>query len=295
MSVAEVRRTTAPDGTSLAWRSAGPPSAPWLVLCNGAGCSEEYWTASFVPAASRRLRVLWWDYRGHHESKPSPDPRRYRVEDHAQDLLALLDAAGVGSAAFLGFSLGVQVTLEAYRRRPGAFRALALVSGSAEDPLATFAGLPALRPVLTGLTALGARIPRVTAQALRFGMAGPLALPVARWSRFCESDVPEGPFRAYLSKAGRLLPVAFMRTLRLMADHSARDVLRSINVPALLIAGLEDSMTPAAVMERMRDALGDVEYLPVRGGRHTLMMTRGAWVAARLLDFLERRNLLPRD
>ena len=83
MSIAEIRRTITPDGTSLAWRAAGPPGAPWLVLCNGAGCSEEYWTASFLPVAARRMRVLWWDYRGHHESKPSPDPQRYRVENHA--------------------------------------------------------------------------------------------------------------------------------------------------------------------------------------------------------------------
>ena len=78
-----------------------------------------------------------------------------------------------------------------------------------------------------------------------------------------------------------------------MAEHSARDVLHVVGVPTLLVAGLEDSMTPAAVMERMRDALHDVVYLPVRGGRHTLLMTRGGWIAGRVLEFLERRGLLP--
>jgi pimeloyl-ACP methyl ester carboxylesterase len=84
-----------------------------------------------------------------------------------------------------------------------------------------------------------------------------------------------------------------MRTLNLMGKHSARDVLPRISAPALLVAGLEDTMTPAVVAERMRDVLPDAEYLPVRGGRHTLLMTRGAWVAERVQEFLERRAVLP--
>jgi len=286
------RRTRSADGTELLYRVAGPADAPWLVLSNGAGCSEEFWTTSLVPALAPRLRLLWWNYRGHHGSAPAADPRAYRVENHAADLLALLDAERIDSAVFLGFSLGVQVTLEAYRRRPGAFRAVVLVSGSDEDPLATFAGRPWLRPLLCGMFDLGAALPRLTARITRLTLGGPLAVPFARATRFCERDVPEAPFRAYLAKAAALPAVPYMRTLRLMAEHSARDVPPRLRVPALLLAGLEDTMTPPAVMARIRDALPDATWLPVAGGRHTLLLTRGGWVGRRVLEFLERRGLL---
>jgi pimeloyl-ACP methyl ester carboxylesterase len=104
--------------------------------------------------------------------------------------------------------------------------------------------------------------------------------------------VPEGPFRAYLQKAASLPPVPYMRTLRLMAEHSARDVVPKVAVPVLLVSGLEDTMTPAAVMERIRAALPDATWLPVAGGRHTLLITRGGWVGRRVLEFLQRRSVL---
>lgn len=287
-----LRRATAPDGTELLYRTAGPAGAPWLVLTNGAGCSEEFWTTALVPTLAPHLRLLWWNYRGHHGSAPAADPRAYRVEDHAGDLLALLDRERIHSAAFLGFSLGVQVTLEAYRRRPAAFRALVLVSGSDEDPLATFAGSAALRPLLCGLFDLGTALPALTSAFTRVALGGPLAVPFARLTGFCERDVPDGPFRAYLRKAAALPAVPYTRTLRLMAEHSAREVVPQVAVPVLLVAGLEDTMTPAAVMARIRRTLPDAAWLPVAGGRHTLLLTYGGWVGRRVLEFLERRGRL---
>ncbi|MBN1771608.1 MAG: alpha/beta fold hydrolase [Deltaproteobacteria bacterium] len=286
------RHARAADGTELLYRVAGPADAPWLVLGNGAGCSEEFWTTALVPTLAPRLRLLWWNYRGHHGSAPAADPTAYRIEHHAADLLALLDTERIASAVFLGFSLGVQVTLEAYRRRPAAFRALALVSGSDEDPLATFAGLPLLRPLLCGMFDLGVALPGLAARVMRLTLGGPLAVPFARATGFCERDVPEAPFRAYLAQAAALPAVPYVRTLRLMAEHSARDVVPQVAIPTLLVSGLEDTMTPPGVMERIRAALPDATWLPVAGGRHTLLLTRGGWVGRRVLEFLDRRGLL---
>lgn len=42
-------------------------------------------------APTGRLRIVEWDYRGHDDSAPGAAPDRYRVEDHAADLLAVPD------------------------------------------------------------------------------------------------------------------------------------------------------------------------------------------------------------
>lgn len=292
MSRSDRARVASFDGTSIAYELRGPEDAPCLVLTNGVGCSDEYWTASLVPELTRHARVLMWNYRGHYASSPARDGWSYRVEDHARDLLAVVAAAGIERAIFFGFSLGVQVTLEAYRRRPELFQAAVLVSGAFERPLATFGGIPALEPALRVLLRFGGAHPRLTRLGLHATMGAPLALAVARVSRFCEPDVPVDPARTFLRRACREMdPTAYMRSMLLMGDHSARDVLGTLALPVLVIAGAEDSMTPLPVMDELASLVPDAEYEVVQGGRHTLLMSRGKWIARRVRTFLQRHGL----
>jgi len=286
------KRTTSHDGINIAYRLHGNRDAPWLVLTNGAGCSEHYWTASLIPTLQDRFHIIEWNYRGHYDSDPAPHNDAYLIEDHAQDLLAILDAEGIESAVFMGFSMGVQVTLEMYSCRPEVFRSLALINGSYEDPIASMWGTPRLRPLLVAMLEFGAKHPGLTGGIIRFGMGGPIALPFAKLNRFCEAEVPEVPFGDYMQKVAFINPVAYMRTLRLMGEHSARKILPQLELPVLLVAGPEDTMTPIFKMEQMRDAIPDNEYHVIEGGRHTLLFTSGEWIGNTLVEFLERRGLL---
>jgi len=288
----EHRRVRSFDGTCIAYRLHGNPDGPWLVLTNGAGCSEHYFTGSLIPTLRERFRILEWNYRGHYDSEPAPHKDAYRVEDHAGDVQALLDAEGITDAVFLGFSLGVQVVLETYRQRPAPFRALALINGSYEDPLSSMWGTPKVRPILVFLLELLARHPGFTGAAVNFAMGGPIALPFAKLNRFCEDNVPDEVMRPYLKKVAHINPVAYMRTLRLMGEHSAGDVLAGVAEPTLIVAGPEDTMTPIEKMEQIRDAIPDNEYHVLEGGRHTLLMTSGDWIGRTLLEFLDRRGVL---
>ena len=285
------RRIAGYDGTWIAYRLRGLNDGPCMVLANGAGCSEHYWTAKLVPALGDRFRLIEWDYRGQYDSGPAPHRDAYRVEDHAMDLLSILDAEGIERAVFLGFSLGVQVVLEAYSRRPEAFQALCLVNGSYEDPLDSMWGSPRFRPLITTVLEIGARLPRLTSVLTRMILGGPFALPLAKINRFCEKDVPVEPFDAYMKKVSRIAPVAYMRILRLMGEHSAEAVLPGVSVPTLLIAGDEDTMTPLHKMEHMAEAITGAELVVVPGGRHTLLFTRGDWIGERIARFLEDRGV----
>ena len=283
------------DGTAIAYRLVGDPSLPCLVLSNGVGCSDEYWEESFVPTCLPWARVLLWNYRGHYASQPATDPARYRIEDHADDLLAVLDAAGVDEAVLVAFSMGVQVTLEAYRRAPERVLALALLSGSCERPLDSFGGSPVFAGPLRTLFRFAGRHPRLTQLGLRGTMGNPLALRFAQLSRFCEPDVPRHAATRFLQRACREMdPTAYMQSLHLMGEHSAREVLPTVAVPTLIVAGTEDTMTPVAKMEQMRDRIPGAEFCLAEGGRHTLLMSRGAWIADELRAFLDRVGLAAR-
>jgi pimeloyl-ACP methyl ester carboxylesterase len=82
---------------------------PWLVLIQGMGFDRSGWEP-VLPALRRRFRLVVVDNRGTGRSG-RPDGS-FAVADMASDVVAVLDAAGIGRAHVLGASLGGMVAQE---------------------------------------------------------------------------------------------------------------------------------------------------------------------------------------
>ena len=83
---------------------------PWLVLIHGMGFDRSGWDP-VLPALRRRFRLVLVDNRGTGRSdRPAGS---FAVVDMVGDVVAVLDAAGIGRAHVLGASLGGLVQ---YRR-----------------------------------------------------------------------------------------------------------------------------------------------------------------------------------
>ena len=67
-------------------------------------------TGGHVAALSDEFRVICLDARGHGRSDKPHDPEAYRLPERVRDVTAVLDAVGVDTAHFLGFSLGGVIT-----------------------------------------------------------------------------------------------------------------------------------------------------------------------------------------
>ena len=71
-------------------------------------------------------RVLAFDHRGHGESDKPHEPAAYHPARMAADAVALLDHAGVGSAVWMGYSMGARVSAFAALDHAPRVRALVL-------------------------------------------------------------------------------------------------------------------------------------------------------------------------
>ena len=108
------RRWTSPDGLSLYARdyaaADGPVKLPVIAIHGLTRNSADFETIAPLIAQSGR-RVLAVDVRGRGLSDRAPDPMTYQPPNYAKDMLALMSAAGVERAVFLGTSMGGLITM----------------------------------------------------------------------------------------------------------------------------------------------------------------------------------------
>ncbi len=283
----EERRITSFDGTDLAYHLVGE-GAP-ILLANGLGGSWRAWTHQ-IGFFQDRYRFLSWDYRGLYASKAPPDRNALDVPAQARDALAILDEEKIERTAVLGWSMGVQVALELFRRAPDRIAALVLINGVAGSPFRTLGDSPRVGRLAPSILRAAQRAPdaisRVTARVVRWEHMPRLAKALG----IAGQTLDEGLFREIAGSFVGLDMEIYARTLEQLGAHDAHDVLRAIDVPLLMIAGANDLMTPRSTAQSLVDAVRGAELLVVPGGTHYLAVEYPDVINHRVARFFDGRG-----
>lgn len=274
------------DGTRLWWRASGSGS-PAVLLTDGIACAGFVWKY-LEPALSGSWRVVRWNYRGHGRSEQPRDPGRVAVADCAQDLLAVLDAAGERRAVLAGHSMGVQVVLEAHRLAPERVAALLLVCGSPGRILDAFHDSAALARAFPWARRLVEAFPGAARWAFRHLVPTELAYQLGKHFETNPRLVRREDLFPYLEDVAALDPQLFVRMLAAAAEHDATPHLARVDVPALIVAGENDSWTPFWLSRRMHRAVPGSELLVLPGGTHVGPIEHPELLALRVEKFLRQ-------
>lgn len=261
-----------------------------VVLCDGIGCDGYVWRYLQRDLADREL--VHWHYRGHGRTPPPRDETRIAIADLADDLAAVMDETlGAGSRAVIaGHSMGVQVALETYRRHADRVRGLVLACGAPSHPLQTFRGSNALEELLPRIQRWVMKVPGVINRVTRSLVPTRLAYEVAARFEINRELIEEADFMPYLEGLARMDARLFVTMLGEAGRHSADDLLPTIAVPTLVVAGERDGFTPPTRSQAMAEAIAGCDLVVIEGGSHTAPIERPAIVAeavARLLARIE--------
>ena len=285
-------RFTSADGSDVVgWRSDGD-GVP-VVISNGLGTSPATWPA--VTAPDSGFRVATWHYRGTAGGARPKDETRVRIEDHVDDMLALMDHEGIEKALVASWSLGVNVGFEFARAYPDRVAGLLAVAGV---PGGTFRAM--FGPL---------RVPRrfrhdIGVAAARLGQRiGPQLSWLSR-------HVPLNPVTSrVISHSGFVLPRAtpdrlipaleefrehdfrWYFTLAVgAAEHEPMD-LAFVRVPVTLVAGRYDLLTS---MHDMVEAASHIPHaeLHLLPGSHFLPLEFPDELAQELRRLAERAGLV---
>jgi pimeloyl-ACP methyl ester carboxylesterase len=288
----EEHRVESFDGTDIAYHVVG--EGPPVLLANGLGGSWKAWSHQ-IDYFEDRYRFVSWDYRGLYRSGPPADRDALRIEDHARDALAVLDAEGIEQTAVFGWSMGVQVALELFRRAPHRIKLLVLINGVAGRPWESAFNVPRLGAVIPHALSLVRSVPGITQSVTERVVRWPETVTWAKRVGLAGQTLDEEIFAQLASSFAELDMDLYVHTLELLGEHDAWDVLPEVDVPVLVIAGDRDLFTPRAAAERMVRQIRGAELLVVPGGTHYLAVEYPELVNLRIEKFFRERGHVPSE
>jgi pimeloyl-ACP methyl ester carboxylesterase len=292
----DTRAVASFDGTRLAYHVTREPfaGAPVVVLANGLGGTYLAWRG-IIDYLRDRCRFITWDYRGLYESgRPSPDVQAaYAIPNHVKDLAAILDAERIERASFVGWSMGVQVVLESLRTMAPRAHDLVLLNGTYGRPLDSLSPLPGMKTVLPSLVEVARRVHAMATTMARRATSLPETVTWFKRLGLIGPTLDDALFAELVQAFGSLDMEPFFRNLRAIGEHDAEDVLETITVPALVITGDKDLMTPRALAQQMARRIHAAEILVVRGGTHYTAVEYPELVSLRMERFWRETGFLP--
>ncbi|MDH3497144.1 MAG: alpha/beta fold hydrolase [Gemmatimonadota bacterium] len=250
----------------LYYEDAGAGAA--IVLGHSFLCSGTMWREQ-VPTLSRTHRVLNVDFRGHGRSGPIDRP--FTIHDAVDDVVAVLDHAGIDSAVWCGLSIGGMVALRAALTRPERVAALILMDTDADADTT-------LRKLRYRAMGLGVRLAGIR----RF-------LPAIARLMFGTTTRRGNPalVDTWKTEAAEVHVPSVLRVLdALMRRDSVVERLGDIRVPALILVGAEDRSLPPKLSQRIHARLHDSRLAVIPEAGHLSALEQPARVNAAVLAFL---------
>jgi len=262
------------DGTELTVRASGSASEPVLVFAHGFSLDLTAWHYQWTEL-SGRFRCVTFDFRSHGRSGRAANGD-LSPSAFGHDLAAVIDAAtGQGPVLVVGHSMGAMAILAMAETRPDLVAervaGVAFAGAAAGDLLRGAMGslTSLLRPRLGSLGEAARRVDHLRRHVLSSRIdVGHL---VARVTQFGPHASPHVVDHVVALAAGAPSEVWTDGLARLM-DLDLRHAVRHVRVPALVLVGEHDRVTPPATAVALASELPDGRLEVIEGAGHIPMM-----------------------
>ena len=261
----------------LFWTAEG--SGPPLLLVRGLGRSHRFFEP-IVPHLAGRFTVIRFDNRG--SGQTDTPPGMYTTQQMAADCVAVLDAAGVGSAWVLGMSMGGMIALDMALEHPDRVRGLILGSVIPYGKRAT--PCPIWPQFLLTVSAFS---PKKTARKIQAWVT--LSDPFLKETGQEQADAMMDQWDEWATMEPFRIKGLIAHTAAIF-HHNSGDRLESVTVPALLMTGELDRLVPPANSIMMSKIIPDAELNILSRCGHNIETEQPAEMIALVVDFISRRE-----
>lgn len=275
---------------------AGGEPVGTLFLVNGLGGNVTTWE-HLVREFSGAWRIATWDYRGLYASRFDAELKaRFQkgevpvgIDAHAEDALKVLDFLGIDRAVFIGWSMGVQLNFELWRRTGHRMAGIVQICGAPGRALATTAFGDVGRSLIPPAMEVFRQATDRYASWLSRVASSPTALRLAKKVGMVAPSLDDELATRIVKDYMYLDFEVYNRILMSLGDHDATPFLAELDVPALVVAGTRDPMTPVPLSRRMASLMPRSELEIFEGGSHYVPIEYPKRLNDTLASFLSRR------
>jgi len=248
----------------------GNASAMPVVFLHGFPFSHEIWLPQ-LDVTGKLYRAIAYDLRGHGNSGVGDG--QFTIEEHCDDLIALLDHLEIEKTVIVGLSMGGYIALRALERNPERFLGLVLCDTRSEAD-------------------------SNEAKIKRAGDAGRVKKEGSK--RFADDFVRKvfapdsfSGVKEATELVHRIIrqttPLSIAGTLiALSARTDTTPSLQHIKAPTLIMVGEHDAITPPAAAQAMEERIPGAELSIVPDAAHMSNLENTDFFNEKLLIFLKR-------
>jgi non-heme chloroperoxidase len=259
------------NGTTLEYRAQG--SGQPLVLVHGSASDYRTWRGQ-RRAFAARYHVVAYSRRYHWPNAAIPTGADYSMNEHLDDLQALLHALQIEPAHLVGHSYGAFLALLLAMRQPGLVRTLVL----AEPPVLTLFVSNTPRPM--EILKLWVTRPRTAVAIVKFGAVG--FAPARAAAKRGDLEAAMHVFGnavlgrdAYRRLSGPRLEEVHANAFQAEFLGSGflpldADQIRRVQAPTLLITAPHSPQLFACLTQRLAELLPDAQRLEIAGASHLM-------------------------
>ena len=246
----------------IGYTASGGGEATPIVFLHGVGSDKSVWRPQLGHFGPTRGAIAF-DYPGYGDSDPAPQGATR--DDYAAAILSAMRELGIERAHVCGLSLGGVVAIAMHHSAPDRCATLILAD--------TFAVHPDGRAIHERSLAGSGDLPAMAEARVDVLLAQP-ADPAVR--------------REVVETMSRIDPAAYRIGAEAvwLADQRGRAAV--IDVPTLVICGIEDKVTPPALSEELASLIPDAQLQLIEGAGHLGNLEKPAEFNRMVEDFIER-------
>jgi pimeloyl-ACP methyl ester carboxylesterase len=269
----EARILDSHDGGTIYTISRG--RGPVVVFCHGVTLSSRVWAKQFATFPAAGFRAVAFDSRGHGEARAGATG--HSLDNLADDLRTVLEELDLRDAVLVGHSMGGMAVQAFAIRHPDVVTervaGLVLLSTSSHNLVSD---AERVRGAIEKVVNVGPDVGTFMRQRN-------LGLLLAR------IGFGDDPHPSHVEATREMLAACDKATTReavsALLHLDVTEGLPKVHVPALVVVGSADALTPPRDARRIAELLPNAQLVEYEGGGHMLMYERTADVDALIMDF----------
>lgn len=276
------------DGTSIYYevRGEGEP----ILLVYGLACLINHWHFQ-IEYLSQKFKVITFDLRGHHQSAVPEFKEQLSLEAVAKDIPYLFRELGVKKAHFVGHSLGGQVLLKTYSLSPEIFKSITFINGFAKNPIKGMFGLDVIEPFFYFIKSLYEKNPNTIDLFWKKLIDNPISMIGAALAGGFNLKLTQfKDIEIYAHGVSQISLSVFIPYFEDMMAFDGQQIAPQITVPAFIISGDRDNVTPEKFQKELHESIINSHFLRIPYGSHCCQLDFPEYVNLKIEKFIDEIN-----